>query len=112
MSWKGLHWDVFPDRGAHSLGWLEHPADNREVVGSNPTGPISRQRNRPFSKCRLPLGTAQGVFEGFPHVSFEDSESVRQSVRVDSCVVEVLVDRDVSAYPLDGWGGSFGFPLS
>jgi hypothetical protein len=29
---------------AHSLVWLEHPADNREVVGSNPTGPTYRQR--------------------------------------------------------------------
>ena len=29
------------DGWAHSLGWLEHPADNREVVGSNPTGPTS-----------------------------------------------------------------------
>ena len=25
---------------AHSLAWLEHPADNREVTGSNPVGPI------------------------------------------------------------------------
>jgi hypothetical protein len=32
---------------ARSLVWLEHPADNREVVGSNPTGPIDRQRIGP-----------------------------------------------------------------
>ena len=24
---------------AHSLAWLEHPADNREVTGPNPVGP-------------------------------------------------------------------------
>tara|TARA_B110000263_G_scaffold222182_1_gene211104 strand:+ start:726 stop:932 length:207 start_codon:yes stop_codon:yes gene_type:complete len=24
---------------AGSLGWLEHPADNREVAGSNPASP-------------------------------------------------------------------------
>ena len=29
--------------GARSLVWLEHPADNRKVVGSNPTGPMSQQ---------------------------------------------------------------------
>ena len=26
-------------RRAGSLGWLEHPADNREVAGSNPASP-------------------------------------------------------------------------
>ena len=33
---------------AHSLVRLEHPADNREVAGSNPAGPMT-----PFSKTRL-----------------------------------------------------------
>jgi hypothetical protein len=36
---KGLHCGGFPDGGAHSLGWLEHPADNREVMSSNLIGP-------------------------------------------------------------------------
>ena len=35
------------DKRAHSLVWLEHPADNREVVGSNPTGPTPYCRWKP-----------------------------------------------------------------
>ena len=49
MTTYRLPWKVFnPDAGiaqepprAHSLGWLEHPADNREVTGSNPVGPTT-----------------------------------------------------------------------
>jgi hypothetical protein len=53
---------IFPDTGAHSLVWLEHPADNREVVGSNPTGPIPRQRIAPSERPRLPLGSRKRRF--------------------------------------------------
>jgi hypothetical protein len=40
---------------AHSLVWLEHPADNREVVGSNPTGPISARGALPLTRTCNPL---------------------------------------------------------
>ncbi len=37
---------------AHSLAWLEHPADNREVTGPNPVGPT------PFHPRCLPSSVA------------------------------------------------------
>jgi hypothetical protein len=43
-------------RGLPNGTFSDGPADNREVVGSNPTGPIPRQRLAPFSKHGLPMG--------------------------------------------------------
>ena len=97
------------DGRARSLVWLEHPADNRKVAGSNPAGPISRQKNAPFSKRRLPLGTAHGVFESPLHVLVENRESLGHLLLVDPHVVQGLVDRDVAVDPLEG---QRGYPCS
>ena len=34
--------------GAHGLGWLEHPADNREVMSSNLIGPTITPSGTPI----------------------------------------------------------------
>jgi hypothetical protein len=56
LALKGSNGGGFPDGGARSLVWLEHPADNRKVAGSNPAGPTSFQSDSPFSKRGLSLG--------------------------------------------------------
>ncbi len=44
---------------AHSLAWLEHPADNREVTGPNPVGPtpthwlIPDTYGRPYDRFQV-----------------------------------------------------------
>src|SRR5580658_1990455 len=63
-----------PPPWAHSLVWLEHPADNREVVGSNPTGPTPRQRIASSQKHRLPLGFQNPGFHARPAVGVENGE--------------------------------------
>ena len=37
---KALIFLTINEERGRSLDWLEHPADNREVVGSNPIGPM------------------------------------------------------------------------
>jgi hypothetical protein len=99
---KGSNGGRFPDGGARSLVWLEHPADNREVAGSNPAGPTSRQRIAPFSKCRLPLRRGGKGFHSLPDMGVENRKSLGHLALPHPHVVEGLVDRDVAEDSLDG----------
>jgi hypothetical protein len=87
---RGLPNGTFPDG----------PADNREVVGSNPTGPISRQRIAPFRKHRLPLGFRNQGSHGRPDMGVENRESLSHLLLPDPDVVQGLIDGDVPENPL------------
>jgi hypothetical protein len=86
---------------AHSLVWLEHPADNREVVGSNPTGPIPRQGIAPSKSHRLPLGSGKRGFQARLQVVVEHREPFGHLLLPDSDVVRGLVELDVPEDPLE-----------
>lgn len=59
---------------AHSLAWLEHPADNREASGSNPDGPIS------VASARIQSPKPPSPFAG--RVAFEPPPNVMHPGRL------------------------------
>ena len=46
-----------------SLGWLEHPADNREVAGSNPASSTSNKKNGRRWDPFMPVVSGSNAFE-------------------------------------------------
>ena len=84
---------VFQSFWASSLAWLEHPADNREVAGSNPAWPtfFSQGKKQIDSAVSYPKKVDEGIahqveieikYEGYIQRQLRDVEKFKHQEKI------------------------------